>query len=170
MDRPTDKQFADWHSRLFVTALRMTGDYDAAGDLAQEAMLKACRNWHRFDARNLPTTWLHSILVNCVRDWRRRQAVRSSEPLEEWTLVPAANSTDQPVRRLEEQEQLAHLRAAIENLPVTLQATFVAVVMDGFSYQETAELQSISAGTVASRVHEARVRLRAAMLKTFGEA
>ena len=75
-----------WYPRLFRTALRLTGSEHDARDLTQQAFYKALSNWHRFEFHSSPLTWLHTILMNCIRDRLRRQAVRQAEPLDEWTL------------------------------------------------------------------------------------
>ena len=79
VDRPSDEQVELWYPRLFRTALRMTGSVDVASDLTQQAFCKALARWGRFDGRSLPTTWLHSILTNCVRDWVRQKAAEGGE-------------------------------------------------------------------------------------------
>ncbi len=168
MERPTDEQIAMWYPRLFRTALRMTGNADDAADLAQHTFCKALDNWNQFDGKSLPTTWLHSILVNNARDWVRRQSIRNNGYLDDWTLIPADgpyHATD----ALEKQEQLAHMREAIENMPKTLRPAFVATVLDGYTYQEASEMLNVPAGTIASRVYEARQQLKAEMRQKFPE-
>ena len=72
--------------------------------------------------------------------------------------------------RLQRDEQLALLRRTIENLPAELRYAFVATVLDGYTYQETAEILSVPVGTVASRVNAARKKVCEAMRKAFPEA
>ncbi len=168
MRRPTNHQLGQWYPRLYRTALRMTGNLDDAADLTQEALCKALGKWDDFDGGVLVTTWLHRILANCVCDWRRRQAVRRSRPLDELALkaVRGRGVTGDLAAR----EQSALLREAIEALPTTLRATFVFAVMDGYAYQQVADLLSIPVGTVASRVHQARKQLCATVRQAFPEA
>ena len=160
MDRPSDEHIEAWYPRLFRTALRMTGNAHDAADLTQEAFCKALNGWNGFDGKAMVTTWLHRILVNCVRDWGRRQAHRPESLLDEWALVPQRNSTTETSDR---GVQLDRVRQAIEKLPAKLRLAFISTVIDGYSYQETADLLSLSVGTIASRVHAARRQLRAAI-------
>lgn len=164
---PTEEQIASWYPRLYRTALRLTGSAEQAADLTQEAFCRALDGWDGFNGEALPTTWLHCILLNCVRDCDRRRKVRSGEPLNEWSLAVV---TDRPAEQLEKREQLDRLRQVIEELPAALRPAFVATVLDGCTYQEAGELLSVPAGTIASRVHEARKKLSAAMQEAFPEA
>jgi len=158
--RPSDEQIARWYPRLYRTALRMTGSAEEAADLTQEAFCRALAGWDRFDGRALPTTWLHRVLVNCVRNARRGPR-RSGEPLEEWSL--AADPSGRPPEQAERAEALRRLRRAMGGLPATLRGALVATALDGYTYREAAELLAVPVGTIASRVHEARKLLRAAM-------
>jgi RNA polymerase sigma-70 factor (ECF subfamily) len=163
MARFTDGQIEQWHARLFRTALRLTGSHDAASDLAQEALCKAVGKWDQFDGRSLPTTWLHRILVNCVNDWRRREAANPAGPLDEWALMQVQDKTGDAGQAFDLREGVDSLRHAIDELPVTLRAAFVITMMDGYTYEEAAELLSVPVGTIGSRVYEARKKLKAIM-------
>lgn len=169
MDLPTEQQVGQWYPRLFRSAWRMVGSADAAADLAQEACYRALRSWDRFDGRSPPATWLHSILVNCVRDQARKQARAKVEPFDEWCFPASSRACKQQIDRMVEQEELQRVRAAIEALPDRLRAAFVATVVDGYSYEEAGEMLGIPMGTVASRVHEARKVLNGAMRKWYRE-
>ena len=169
MKRPNDEQINMWYPRLFRTALRLTGNAETAADLTQQAFCKALSKWEQFEGNTLPTTWLHQILLNCLRDWARRKRTQETHSLNEWHLevLPDLRDgmSDQPQRR----EQLAHLREAIEDLPQRLRPAFVATVLDGYSYQEAAELLSVPVGTIASRVYQARQQINAVMRQRFPE-
>lgn len=144
----------------------MTGNAADAADAAQEAFFKALTAWDQFDGKAQPTTWLHRILVNCIRDRFRRDAVRPKTTLDEWALVAAES---RPPDSPNQDDRLARLRRAIDDLPEKLRSAFVATMLDGYSYQQTAELLSLPVGTVASRVHAARRRLRAIVQESLRE-
>lgn len=168
VNRPTEQQVAHWHERLFRTALRLTGNEADAADMAQQAFCQAWQRWESFDGRCLRSTWLYRILVNCIRDWARRQEVRRSEPLDEWAIrTPAC--LDRGDDAVERQEQLACLAAAIDRLEDDLRRPLIATVLDGYTYDEVAEMLSIHAGTVASRIHRARGIVGEALRQAFGE-
>jgi RNA polymerase sigma-70 factor (ECF subfamily) len=152
---------------VFRTALRLTGDADDAADLAQETFCKALQHWHGFAGRSQPMTWLHQILLNCVRDLMRRRKIRAAQSLDAWALQVIHDAADRPEHRLERSEQHEQLRLAITGLPDHLRQTFIATVIDGYSYDETAELLRVPVGTVASRVYRARQQVTAAMQQTY---
>ncbi|KKK83944.1 hypothetical protein LCGC14_2788310, partial [marine sediment metagenome] len=94
MERPSEEQIAAWYPRLFRTALRLTGNREDSADLVQQAFCKALGSWEQFNGNCLPTTWLHGILVNCVRDRLRRHARRPVEDVDEWALAEMAPRED----------------------------------------------------------------------------
>lgn len=169
VEPPSNKQILRWYPRLFRTALRMTGNAADAADLTQEAFYRALKNWGSFDGGALPTTWLHQILINSVRDWARRRSRQVHEPFRALSAVAAKGSNGEPAEQLERRERLARLREAIEELPEVLRPAFAVTVLDGHTYEQAAELLSVPTGTIASRVHEARKLLRAAMRESFPE-
>jgi len=169
VNRPSEDEIAAWYPRLLRTALRLTGSPDDASDLTQQAFCRAIGAWDSFDGAAQPTTWLHRILVNGIRDWARRRAVRSVEQLDEWDLVPA-RTTPAENADVEGREELASLRRAVDGLSPPLRQAVVATLIDGYSYQEAADLLNVPRGTVASRVHEARAQLRAVLGGRMGEA
>ena len=169
MEKPTDEQVVVWHQRLFRSALRMVASTEDAADLTQEALCRAFRNWHQFDGRSLPTTYLHTILVNCVRDWARRNVVRGRQSPDTWALTFASDGRLGAREQLERKEELAQLRREIDDLSDVVRHTFVAVVIDGYTYQQAAELLAVPVGTIGSRVREARRRLYEAMRQSFPE-
>ncbi len=167
MNGPTPEEIASWYPRLYRTAVRLTGSQDDAADVTQQAFLQALGGWRHFDGRAVATTWLHRILVNCVRDWQRRRA-RDTAPVDVWAVVPAGHEgglADDADRR----ERLDRLRNAIRDLPDTLRPAFVITVLDGYTYKEASDLLDIPVGTVASRVFEARRIVREVMHETFPE-
>lgn len=168
MDPPTQEQIAEWHGRLFRTALRLTGRLEDAADLTQETFCRAWAHWDRFDGRHRRTTWMHAILLNCLRDWHRRRASHPADSFDAWAIIPA-DEGDGPPNRLDRREQLVHLRRTIRDLAPAIRSAFVATVMDGYTYEEAAELLSAPVGTIGSRVHEARKQVKAAMRQRFPE-
>lgn len=168
MDRPTDQQIVQWYPRLYRSALRLTGDQDVAADLTQQTFFKGLQQWGRFEGLSQPTTWLHRILINTVHDWRRRQKVRQAEEINDWTLAVLPDDCPAADAHLDRREQLECLRKTVVELPEPLRATFVATILDGYSYRETAEMLSVPVGTVASRVFEARRIVSRQMRQRFG--
>jgi len=169
VDRPTDEQIGNWYPRLYRTALRLTGSPEDAADVTQQAFYQALGRWDRFDGGALRTTWLYQILVNCVRDWARRR-MRRGQTVDLWTVAALPQTDSSPGDRLARREEVQRLREAIADLQADLRVAFVATVLDGYTYEEAAELLSVPVGTVASRVHGARKHLQGVMQQAFPEA
>jgi RNA polymerase sigma-70 factor (ECF subfamily) len=170
VDRPTDQQVRQWYPRLYRAALRMTGSLEDAADLTQETLCRALRKWDGFDGRVLVTTWLHRILINCTRDWLRRKAIRANLHADELILRMVPGASPAATDCLERRERRTALREAIEALSRTLRAAFVLAVIDGYTYEQVADLLRVPVGTIASRVHQARRHLCAVMRRAFPEA
>jgi RNA polymerase sigma-70 factor (ECF subfamily) len=167
VDRPTDENIAQWYPRLYRTALRQTGNHEDASDLTQQAFCKALMNWRDFQGQCLPTTWLHRILCNCVIDWRRRRSGNEETgEISFWESLAA----EETVPQVETQEQIHCLRREISGLDSSLRGAFVATVIDGYSYEEAAELLAIPVGTVGSRVYQAKQLLTERMKRKFKES
>jgi len=170
VDKPTEEQIGTWYPRLFRTALRLTGNPEDAADVTQQAFCQALNRWDQFDGGALRTTWLHQIVLNCVRSWARRRSVRRDKAIDAWTLAALEDPGLEISSRLERQEQMLSLRRAIAGLASETRSAFVATVLDGYTYEEAADLLSVPVGTIASRVHEARKHLQGVMRRIYPEA
>jgi RNA polymerase sigma-70 factor, ECF subfamily len=165
----SDAELDRCYRRLYRTALRLAGNEQDAADLTQQAVCDAMAKWGGFRGQSAPLTWLHRILINGFRDWTRRRAVRSSQPLDEWALRVVDGGQASAADRLGDQEQLDRLREAIEGLSQPLRSAFIATVMDGYSHREAADILEVPLGTVASRVSAARSQIAERMKKAFPE-
>jgi len=156
-----------YQRRVYMTALRLTGSHDDAKDVAQESFIRAYRALAGFDGRSDFFTWLYRIVVNVGLNQLRRVRRQRCVSLEEVTLPEALlqQSGDDPRRLLELKQMVRDIREALDELPETLRATVVLVVMEGIPYREAAEMLDCSEGTVAWRMHEARQKLRARLGK-----
>jgi RNA polymerase sigma-70 factor (ECF subfamily) len=163
------EQIAAWYPRLFRTALRLTRNPEDAADVTQQTFYQALRHWDQFDGGALPTTWLHRILLNCARDWQRRQSVRTCRPLDE-TALPAPDGAPGSADEAQRREEASRLRRAIEDLPPPVRDAFGLTVLDGYTYQEAAQILDAPVGTVATHVHRARRLLQEAMRQGMSEA
>jgi RNA polymerase sigma-70 factor, ECF subfamily len=150
--------------RLFMLLLRLLGDPDEAGEVAQEVMLRAWRGITRFQGRSSYFTWLYRIAVNeanralAKRD--RRSANVSIGPQE---LQLPASPADDPARQAENNELRLSLTRALAGLPPPLRTAIVLRDVEGFSTQEAAEIAGVSQAAFKSRLHQARLQVRAAI-------
>lgn len=146
---------------LYRVALSTTRNRADAEDLVQDTLLRAFRAIERFDGRH-PRAWLLTILRNAaVNRTRRRRPGLLDDPDE--VADRAAGMADDGLGP----EQLVVERrfdAAVEQAYLALPAPFREVIdlvdLAGLSYQEAAEVLGVPPGTVMSRLHRGRRRIR----------
>jgi RNA polymerase sigma-70 factor, ECF subfamily len=142
---------------LFNVALRMLGDYAAADDATQNALVSAYHKLASFDPNRRFFSWIYRILINeCLNDRRGRRAF---EP-----ITPYAQTVASPADDLEVRERRRAVQAAILGLPSDYRDVIVLRHFGGLSYEEIADAVGVPAKTVKSRLHTARERLIASLV------
>jgi RNA polymerase sigma-70 factor (ECF subfamily) len=150
--------------RLFMLLLRLLGDPDEAMDVAQEVMLRAWLGITRFRGRSSYFTWLYRIAVNEANralDRRSRRPAGVSIGARELDLP--ASPAQEPARAAESNELRQALREALMQLPPQLRTAIVLRDAEGLSTEESAEIAGVSQAAFKSRLHQARLRVRAAI-------
>jgi RNA polymerase sigma-70 factor (ECF subfamily) len=146
-------------------ARTMSRSQAEADDLAQETLVKAFRAMESFDGK-YPRAWLARIARNTAinRDQRNREFLLS----EEGTVEPDADPADitDPEDIVLSQEMDENLRRALDELPPPFRVLVQMVDVEDMSYQEAADALEIPIGTVMSRLHRARNRLRRSLQGT----
>lgn len=148
----------------YNVAYRIMGDADSAADATQEAFIKAFRSIEQYQG-GMFRSWLMRIVTNTCYDQLRYDSRRPSEALE--TEAVEADYTPHLIDPAEQPEETAvrhelsdMLQGAINRLQPDQRVVLILSDVEGFSYQEIAEITSISLGTVKSRLNRARSRLR----------
>jgi RNA polymerase sigma-70 factor (ECF subfamily) len=158
-----------YQNRAYGLALRVMRDEEAARDVVQEAFLKAYRSLDRFEGRSSFYTWFYRVVMNLCLDAKRRQPAgrlvewdeqRAMQTSAATGLDPDRQRAASPSGELERSQLRDALQNAIEQLPDDARQTLVMREIDGLSYAEIAEAMEIPKGTVMSRLHHARKRLR----------
>lgn len=137
-----------------------------AEDLAQDALLKAFRALDTFDGR-YPRAWLYRIARNTAinRDQRKRDLLLDDgDDIESGSLTPADDLG--PEERVLTPILDHQLEAALDTLPPAFRLVVQFVDVEGMRYQEAADVLDVPVGTVMSRLHRARKRLREALSGT----
>jgi RNA polymerase sigma-70 factor (ECF subfamily) len=148
----------------YQVAYRLLGHEQDALDVVQESMLKAFLALGDFDGRSGFRTWLLRIVTNTALDWGRRRKRRSSArggDGEDSRLEPVVS--EDPARRLHQQDLRLTLDQALSSLTPTIRTTFVLFAELKLSYKEIAATQDVPIGTVMSRIHAAREKLQAVL-------
>lgn len=165
--------------RLLATARRMVAAEDDAHDVVQEAFLAAFRAIGTFEATARLSTWLHRIVVNAALMKLRSRRRRPEESIDD--LLPRfaedghfAEPTDgwdaESVVLLERAETRARVRRAIERLPQTYRTVLVLRDIEDLDTEETAARLGIRANAVKTRLHRARLALRALLAEELADA
>lgn len=140
-----------YQTPVYNLAYRMLGDRMEAEDAAQETFLRAFKSLDRYDPDRSFRTWLLSIAAHhCVDRLRRR---RPTLPLDGLALGGGGGRPEAALVRLEVQEQVQRLLATLsptDRAAVTLRYWYDC------SYEEIAEMLSLTVSAVKSRLHRAR--------------
>jgi RNA polymerase sigma-70 factor (ECF subfamily) len=153
---------------LLRTALRMTRNQNDAEDLVQETMLKAYRFFDRFERGSNIKAWLFKIMTNIFINNYRQKARKptgvSYEDIDDnflyHQLENSRGITADPEEMLFSKLMDSDVRSAIGDLPEDFRMVVVLAFLEGFSYEEIAEIADIQLGTVKSRLHRARKLLQ----------
>ncbi len=165
--------FESWvreHAGLVLRVARAyTVNEEDREDLAQEILLQLWCSLPRFEGRAKESTWIYRVALNTALAWRRADARRRQRftPLLEVEDIPV----DEAARRtrLDNEEALARLYAAIRALP-KVDAALVMLHLDGLSYRETAEVLGISESNVGVKLTRARKALADLMKEVVHES
>lgn len=162
-----------YQGQLLRAALQLTKHHQDAEDLVQESIAKACAAFHRFTPETNVRAWLYRILLNTfINGYRKqqREPFMSGPSVEELSagerigLGAAMSAEDAALSKIP-----AHrLVAALQDLPEEFRQVLYLIDVEGFTYRETAAIMKTPLGTVMSRLHRARVSLRAALLSEPG--
>jgi RNA polymerase sigma-70 factor (ECF subfamily) len=164
-------------ARLYRLALKMLSNPQDAEDVLQETFLKAFRAIDRFDGRSSLSTWLYRIATNeALMKLRKKNPEfvsieepyteaedQDQEPLQivDWCCIPESE--------LMNEEAMAELDRAVENLPASLRLTFLLRDIEHLSTREAAEVLEISETALKTRLSRARLRLRQSLSTYFSE-
>lgn len=144
-------------------ALSLTRRPADAEDLVQETLLRAWRAIDRFDGRH-PRAWLLTIMRNAnLNSVRRRRPELLRDPDAGTTVLEATNPGRSAESELLDTHLDADLEQAVAGLPNHYRLALELVDVDGLTYAEAAEVLNIPAGTVMSRLHRARRRVRGSL-------
>lgn len=169
-----------FQDRLFNAILRMVGDRDEAAELTQETFTRGLAGISGFRGDAAPYTWLFRIGLNLaitrLRQVQRRRVFSLDRPSsatehrrrrsddQAAALIDRANrsrgSGESPSAVLERREQSEQVLAALGRLDAEQRSVLVMRDIEGFDYQQMADLLGLPLGTLKSRLFRARIALR----------
>jgi RNA polymerase sigma-70 factor (ECF subfamily) len=164
-----EEQAIPFMDQLYAAAMRMTRNPADAGDLVQETYAKAYAAFAQFEQGTNLKAWLYRILtntfINSYRKNQRQPYQNAIDELEDWQLGSAESLTQGRSTRSAEAEAIDHLpdsdvKEALQSIPEDFRLAVYLADVEGFSYQEIADIMKTPVGTVMSRLHRGRRLLR----------
>ena len=163
---------AKYRQRVWRLAYNVLRDREEAFDVAQEGFIRAWQALPSFRGQSAFYTWLFRIVMNVAHDRARSRAARGrafgTERVaeEDWDRV-LVDESQQPEQRPDRAAASAQDRARIEQALGKLSEDHRRIIVlsdiEGLTYKEIAEVLEIPMGTVMSRLHNARKRLRSVL-------
>lgn len=148
----------------YYFALGMVGNSEDAYDLSQEAFVKAYRALPYFDRKHPFKSWLFTILSNLCKNALRSSTVRQKYMCSEKALAnSSAASTADPEKSYITKEIKKAVWEALATLDEGAKEIIILKHFQDMSYLEISEVLSIPIGSVMSRLHYARVKLKKAL-------
>ena len=145
---------------LYRTAWSLTRADADAQDLVQDTLLRAYRAIERFDGRH-PRAWLLTIMRNAnINRVRKKKPDLLDDPDATFERSTDFADQDHPESLVVEPVFDAAVENAYRDLPDMFREIVELVDLNGLAYQEAADLLDIPVGTVMSRLHRARKRIR----------
>ncbi|HEX6157901.1 MAG TPA: RNA polymerase sigma factor [Burkholderiales bacterium] len=165
--------------RAFKQAMFAVRDEEAALDIVQDAMLRLTEKYGHLPVGELPLLF-HRIVQNAIRDWFRRQKVRSlwttllssltagredddQDPLETLEAADGSNREAAPAERLEQAQVLEIIDQEISRLPPRQREAFILRYWEELDVAETARAMNCSEGSVKTHCSRAAHALAAAL-------
>jgi RNA polymerase sigma-70 factor, ECF subfamily len=165
-----ETQALPFMDQLYGAAMRMTRNPADASDLVQETFVKAFAAFRQFRQGTNLKAWLYRILTNTfINSYRKKQRdpyQSTIDDLEDWQLGGATSTTSASrTSRSAEAEAIDHLpdstvKDALQSIPEDFRLVVYFADVEGFSYQEIADIMHTPVGTVMSRLHRGRRLLR----------
>jgi RNA polymerase sigma-70 factor (ECF subfamily) len=164
-----EEQALPYMDQLYAAAMRMTRNPADAADLVQETFVKAFQAFGQFQQGTNLKAWLYRIqtntFINSYRKNQRNPYQGTIDDLEDWQLGNAESVTQSLSTRSAEAEAIDHLpdsavKDALQAIPEDFRLAVYLADVEGFSYQEIADIMKTPVGTVMSRLHRGRKMLR----------
>jgi RNA polymerase sigma-70 factor (ECF subfamily) len=159
-----DKAFAEYVlpevEVLLRVAMTLTAQPADAEDLVQDTLLRAYKAIDRFDGKH-PRAWLLTIMRRAeINRHRRRRPHLLDDPDTDLDRLTSAGAVESPEELVIGESFDEVVGAALAALPDKHQQVVHLVDLGGLSYAEAAEVLDVPEGTVMSRLHRARKRIR----------
>lgn len=155
-----------WHEvverygpQVYRLAYRLTGDHHDAEDLTQDVFVRVFRSLDTYRPGTFDG-WLHRITTNLFLDRARRSQRLRLDHLGDGLAARLRTSAPDPHEVFERTHLDDDIQAALDSLAPQYRAAVVLCDIEGLTYEEVADVLGVKLGTVRSRIHRGRARLR----------
>lgn len=147
---------------LYNFALRLTGNRHEAEDLLQESYFKAYKYFHQLRERSKFKEWIFQITANQFKNFLRKKKKENTfyHDDSEQAFVEKEKVYRNPDELLLQSDRSKIVRRALEHISPKMRSVLVLFEIEGYSIEEVSDTLGISRGTVKSRLHYARKKLR----------
>lgn len=153
-----------YEGRVYNFGLRLTGNESDALDLMQEVFIGVYKNLHRFRSESMFSTWLFRIAHNKAIDQARKNKPHLDRSLSDMggddALPLPLVEADHPLERLITNQQNAQVSALLHSLSWEQRLLIELKVFQSHTFEDIAELESISINTVKTRFYGALRKLK----------
>ena len=160
---------------VYNLSYQASGNADDAFDISQEVFIKVYRSLRKFRGDCRFFTWLYRITMNTVKDYLRTQKRKKTVSLSDYDEedenspgtrdIPDDTAEADPEEMTERKERRALVRQAIGQLSEDHRIIITLRDMEGYSYEEIAEMLELEIGTVKSRLNRARQAIKEYLLE-----
>jgi RNA polymerase sigma-70 factor, ECF subfamily len=175
-DHNAFEQLVIKHQKKMVNiAFRITGSYEDACDVAQDAFVSVYKEIKRFELRSRFSTWLYTITVNLSKN--RLKQINTARDRNEVTIhaedgvihIDPPSSEPSALEALEKRDVTKAVQDCIAKLEEEFRVVVVLRDIQGFAYNEIGEMLKVADGTVKSRLFRAREMLKKCLKGKVGE-
>ena len=151
-----------YENKVYCIVIRMLKNEHDANDCTQDALIKIFNSLHKFKGESSFSTWVYRITINTANDYLRRQNRHKSVSLEQQEDggTSLKNLSFSPDEMLDSVQIKDSIMAAIDTLNEEQRTAIILCDIEGFSYEEIAQMLYISIGTVKSRIFRGREKLK----------
>jgi RNA polymerase sigma-70 factor (ECF subfamily) len=153
--------FDQYHQKVYRVAYGVVREREEALDIVQEVFIKLYRSIRNFKGKSKFYTYLYRMAMNTAIDHSRKikkSPFLSLDGME--GFQPTEREEKNPDHTFLRKELQERVKGALEKLPLDQKKALIFREVEGLSYQEMAESMGCSIGTVMSRLHYARKRIR----------
>lgn len=175
-----------YQGRIFTASFRILSNAEEAEEVVQDTFLKVHHNISKFRQQASFAAWVfkiaHNLCMDILRNRQRKKGFRllsfdpqssaeqHEDPVEAYNIISQlADPNADPSQMLELREQGAIVADSLKQLTDNQRTVVVLHDIEGFSYQEIADIVGTSIGTVRSRLHYGRSKLKELLEPYFSQ-